>query len=260
VKRLQGDKMKITFQLLLFFLCLIIPTQAQNNKNKIFCSNSVWMLDDYYNGLMQGKMPMSLQPQENQILAVGFNNKSRELHLLSFHDCLRYKYKLLKRNLVAVLDNQGRTKCTLELKKISGMDRLLLNIQGKEMAFLHLPDNYKTIEGVFHFINDHYITGSYILRGNENSRITFSSDGKIKGFREYNEYSISLTKDAVPKDQNILVMKEIKSFGNGGKKIIKLDYFMWEKNDKNIFLYKLSGPTPNGKIQGKPLELVRTGS
>ena len=124
---------------------------------------------------------------------------------------------------------------------------------------MRLNERYKTVNDINKFINDCLITGNYVSPEDSTLKVSFASDGTLIGLGKFNKYLISITTDGVPKTFNTIALSELIKT-KLGPKFTNLHYFYWEKKDNRLVLYQTTEPTPNAKIQGKFIELVKTGS
>jgi hypothetical protein len=262
-------RFKLEIIICIFFL-LSITSFSQENKSFNFRTNSVWLLEDYYNRLIQERSPQKLYGMTNgQIMAIEFNDKENNLQFCNFWDASRYNYSIVTNNKIKVINNnkinildqsKELVESTITYEEINGAPKIILENKDERKIFVHLNERYQTVNDIDKFINDCLITGNYVSTEDSTLKVNFASDGTLSGLGTFNKYLISITTEAIPKSLDIISLSELKESKSRGKRITNVHYFYWKKKDNRIILYRTSEPTPDAKIQGKFIELVRVGS
>jgi hypothetical protein len=242
------------------FLWLTNTLFPQENKSFNFNTNSIWLLEDYYNRLIQEQSPQKLYGlADGQIMAIEFNDKENYLQFLNFYELTRHNYSIVTNNKIEVsYQREKMIESTITFEEINGIPKIILENKDERKIFVRLNERYQTVNDINKFINDCLITGNYVSTEDGTLKISFASDGTLIGLGKFNHYLISITSDEVPKTFNTIAFWEIKKTKTGTK-WTNMNYFYWEKKDNRVILYEISEPTPNAKIQGKFIELVKVG-
>lgn len=251
------------------FFSLYNTLFPQENKSFNFKTNSIWLLEDYYNRLIQEQSPQKLYGMtDGQVMVIEFNDKENYVQFCNFHDLVTYNYSVIDNNKIKVIDNdtinvsfwtKELVKSTITFEKINGISKIILENKDERNIFVPLSDRYHTVNDINKFINDCLITGNYVSSEDSTLKVSFESDGTLIGLGKFNQYLISITSDEVPKSFNTISLHELKKIKLASK-ITNVNYYYWEKKDNRVILYRTSEPTPNAKIQGKFIELVKVGS
>jgi hypothetical protein len=249
---------------------LSITLFSQENKSFNLKTNSIWLLEDYYNRLIQEQSPQKLYGlTDGQLIAIEFNDKENYLQFCNFYDVTRYSYSVINKNTLTVIDNDtiNVTSWTKELiesmitfEEINGITKIIFKNKDERKIFVRLNERYHTVNDINKFINDCLITGNYVSSEDSTLKVSFASDGTLIGLGKFKKYLISISTETVPKSFNTIALWELKESKFGGMRVSNLNYFYWEKKDNRVILYRTSEPTPEAKIQGKFIELVKTGS
>jgi hypothetical protein len=262
--------MRFKFEIIIcIFFSLSLTLFSQENKSFNFKTNSMWLLEDYYNGLIQDQSPQKLyELVDSQIITIEFSNKENKFRFSNFREPFTFSYSVLNNNKIKIINNdpdpffdvsKWLIDCTITFEEINGTTKLIFENKDEKKIFLRLNDRYRTINDIDKFINDCLIAGNYVSSDDSTLKVSFAADGTLSGLGNFNHYLISITSDEVPKTFNTISFNELKKT-KSGTKVTNVNYFYWEKKDNRLVLYRTTEQTPDAKIQGKYIELIKTGS
>ena len=255
--------MRFKIEIIIYiFFSLSITLFSQENRSFNFKTNSIWLLEDYYNRLIQEQSPQKLYGlADGQIMVIEFNEKENYLQFCNFYEATRHNYSIVTNNKIKVsYQREKMIESTITFEEINGIPKIVLENKDERKIFVRLNERYHTVNDINKFINDCLITGNYVSSEDSTLKVSFALDGTLLGIGKFNHYLISITSDEVPKSLDIISLSELKESKFGGKRVTNVNYFYWEKKDSRIILYQTSEPIPDAKIQGKFIELVKVGS
>lgn len=221
-----------------FFFYSVILSQEQIKLNPEFYHT--WLQYDLYEHLMSGKTPHEFGEDFQLVSQVYFPNNGGRILIGSFYEGVDYKFKILTKDKIEVFyPGKSKTVYVLSLVKIN--DKTVLKIEGEDKKYLlaSLDDKYHAHSGMDYFINDKFFTGNYVAEEDSSLKITFTSDGRITGLNNFNEYRVPVAGVLIPRDFDCVFLYEIIT-ESGSKKVKDYIMFHWKKSDNGITFYNLS--------------------
>lgn len=222
----------------LFFLSSVSPAQELIKPNPEFYHT--WLWADFYSGLMNDKTPCQLYPLPNHTMQLYFNKNENEVLYGTFHEGITKKFRVLSKDTIEVIDAENKSKrLIICLSKIKEQSNLVIQNEGKTFIYSALDDKYNFRHGVDYFINDKYFTGNYISEDDSTQKITFTSDGRVMGINNFNEYTLPIEGVPLPREYDIALLFEInKATGRRDKNLTIMMH--WKKSKDKITLYNVS--------------------
>ena len=250
----------ICFLVGLFVLSSVLLAQEQIKPNPEFYHT--WLQYDLYVHLMSGKTPNEFPSPFNFVAQVYFPENSDRVLIGSFNEGAHYQFKVINKDTIEVFyPSRDRTEFVLNLEKIN--DKTILDIKSGNKKYLlaSLDDAYHAHSGVDYFVNDKFFTGNYIAEEDSNIKITFTSDGRLMGIENFNEYYIHVGRNFFPKDFDSVLLSEIVT-NEKSKKVKDHLLLHWKKLEDKLILYNVS-PSPedmidHGKYDRKVLDKYLT--
>ena len=229
----------------LFLLTDIFFPQESIKPNPEFYHT--WLQYDLYVHLMSGKTPNEFHSPFNFVAQVYFPENSDTVLIGSFNEGAHYHFKVINKDTIEVFyPGRDRIEYILTIEKIN--DKSILDIKSGDKKYLlaSLDDEYHAHSGVDYFVNDKFFTGNYIAEEDSNIKITFTSDGRVLGLNNSNEYYIHVGRNFFPKDFDSVLLSEIVT-KERGKKVRDHLLFHWKKLGDKLILYNVS-PSPEDMI------------
>ena len=207
----------------------------------------IWLWSDFYKALMSNKTPCELYPLPSHTMQLYFNKDKDEVLYGTFHEGITKKFRVINKDTIEVIDAENKSKrLIIYLSKIMGQSNLVIKDEGKTFIYSALDDKYNFQNddknnfrnGVDCFINDKFFTGTYISETDSAQKIIFTSDGRIKGINDFNEYWLPIESVPLPREFDIISLEEIDT--THGMKVINSILLNWGKTNNKIILHNIS--------------------
>lgn len=252
--------METLFNLVLFISGFVLSSleYAQNNISSEFYHT--WLRYEYYIDICSGKTPRESMKEEPIMQLYFFESKNKVL-IGSFSDGMTrdFTIKNIDTILVFNLYNAEIIDYTISLNHFENETILRVNDGKKTLSLIGLDKKYYRRDGVDCFINDKFITGDYISLTDSTLKVSFYTDGGIKGLKNYYRYWIPNILYELPKDFNTIEF----IYKQNGRNFSEV--FHWKKHNDSIIFYNLEKSSDplvgfeyrNAKILDKYLELKK---
>ncbi|MCK9426198.1 MAG: hypothetical protein M0Q21_09180 [Ignavibacteriaceae bacterium] len=199
-----------------------------------------WLQRDFYEGLMNGKTPNELHSLLALVTHVYFYENSESILIGSFYEGVHQLFKVINRDTIEVpYPGTNKIEFVLTLTVINDKTVLVIKREDKTYFLASLDDKYHVENGIDYFINDKFFTGNYVAAEDSSLKITFTSDGGVKGLNNFNEYRVPVVGVFVPRDFDCVSLNEI--ITEPGRRKVK-DHLLlyWEKSKDTLILYNVS--------------------
>jgi hypothetical protein len=180
---------KIWIIIVILFLSHVISFNVYSQKkiDNNFPSN--WLLEKYYKGLMEGKLPQTMQLEGALLKHIFFNLKNSEVMISSLWEAATVNYKITSKNEITINDTSFfPKKILLRISEENGKMILVTTDKGKSYKFISLPPKYDSRFGLEQYVNDLFFTGKYYINDSRDSIVTFTSDRKVQGLGSFDQY------------------------------------------------------------------------
>jgi len=250
---------------ILFFLSSASLAQEQLKPNSEFYHT--WLQYDLYEHLMSGKTPSEFQSPLNLVAQVYFYENSKRILIGNFYEGVHQQFKVKNKDTIEVTyPGTNKIEFVLTLTAINDKTVLVIKREDKTYFLASLDDKYHVENGIDYFINDKFFTGNYISEDDSTQKITFTSDGKVIGIDNFNEYTLPIEGVPLPREYDIVLLFVInKATGRINQNLTTMMH--WKKSKDKITLYKVSrnatsecdvdGKFIGAKILGKYLTLKK---
>lgn len=222
----------------LFLLSSVSLTQEQIKPNPEFYHT--WLWTDFYESLMNNKTPYELYPLPIHTMQLYFDKDENEVFYGTFHEGITKRFRVISNDTIEIIDAENKSKkLIIYLSEIMGQPNLVINDEGKTFFYSALNDKYNFRDGVHSFINDKFFTGNYNSEDDSTQKITFTSDGKVMGIDNFNEYTLPIEGVPLPREYDIALFFVVnKTTGRRDQKLTTMMH--WEKSNDKITLYNVS--------------------
>ncbi|RJP68942.1 MAG: hypothetical protein C4539_08390 [Ignavibacteriales bacterium] len=227
-------------------------------QDKGYIKNNIWIWEDLYSSLAEGKTPKELDSLFFGLRQIYFDKNSSEALFTSAMESWQMKISEETGNNMILTGHAGKEKAELKLIRLDNKYKLQVKHLSTGMTFVPLPEKYNHKNGLAYFVNDTYLSGKYTSVEDTTMLIRFNTDGTVTGIPGYDKYSIPVMCPECPRNVNII------HFRNTEKK--ESTVFIWERDEGKIVLYKLIPETndvwdnqryKNSVAGEKFLELIR---
>ncbi len=227
-------------------------------QDKGYIKNNIWIWEDLYSSLAEGKTPKELDSLFFGLRQIYFDKNSSEALFTSAMESWQMKISEETENKMILTGQAGAEKAELKLICLDNKYKLQVKHLSTGMTFVPLPEKYNHKNGLAYFINDTYLSGKYTSAEDTTVIIRFLSDGTVTGFPSYDEYSIPIMCPECPRNINTITLnnRETRDWAS----------FKWERVEGKLVFYKLIPETndvwdnqryKNSVAGEKFLELIR---
>ena len=170
---------------------------------------SNWLLQKYYNGLMEGKLPQTMQLEGALLKHIFFDVKNSEVMISSLWEAATVNYKITSKNEITINDTFFfLKKIILRISKENGKMILVTTDKGESYKFISLPPKYDSRYGLEQYVNDLFFTGKYYINDSRDSIVTFTSDSKVQGLGSYDQYYLPIACPDCPNKFNSITLRD----------------------------------------------------
>jgi hypothetical protein len=232
--------------LFLFMFCINAYSQIKIDKDFY----SYWLLQKYYDGLIQKTTPSMFDEKNEFIREICLPADSSIIMISNFYEAIISKYIPVSQNEIMIPDSIGFIKKSIRIKLIEENGKKFLRLKDNGIVFNYyaLPKKYNSLDGLQKYMRDVFFTGKYYLNNSPKNIVTFQTDGKLHGIKKFNNFLIIVVPFDTPAKTNIVVLREIGVKNNLSK------VFKWESKGNKIDLFEVD---ENNKIGKKVYTLTK---
>ncbi len=229
--------MPILIRVVLFLAVLHFTSLSQDNAilNTEFYRS--WLRYEFYQDINSGKSPRESMKMQ-QIMQVHFFKGKDSLLIGSFNEGMDLEFSVISPDTVFVYEQfrKDNVEFIIYLHDYDNETRLIVDDGNEKMFFKGLEGRYNRRDGVVRFINDRLITGEYFSAEDSSLKVTFFTNGKVAGLKNYGEYWIPTIPWEHPKDFDTIILLYI---SNG---IRETDVYHKKKINNHLILYNTGKP------------------
>ncbi len=255
------------FNSLIFSLFLVIINFTSLAQERVKLDPKfyrTWLRHEFYQDIMKGKTPRESMKME-PLMQLYFFPDTNLVLIGSFVEGMQWNFTITGTETITIYDlyDKGKIEFTIFLFEQDNEKRLVVDDGIEKMVFIGLDERYHNRNGVVPFINDRFITGDYVSADDSSLKVSFSSDGKVSGLKNYFEYGIPLFWIGLTEDFDMIILR----YRLEG--IRHFDGFHWKKSDDKLILFNIEPSDDdidseiryrNAKILDKYVELIEINS
>jgi hypothetical protein len=204
-----------------------------------------WVLSEYYNGIIQGKTPFELSPSKISPIQIFFPRDSNMVLLGPLQEMMERQYRIIDSTKIEFLRSDSDKGQIILLSN----NELILIYNKDTLSYTALPSIYNSKFGLTLFINDEFITGTYIPEDSSYKSIEFAQNGNLKGIDNFDYFSISLWGIGTPKFDTIIFRNSDTGYNRR---------YHWERNGDTLVLHELDCPN-QGSLSPDELSQCKIG-